>query len=320
MTLGRLDDEQLSWQLGYTADWVPYYQIADLLSLWPSSNRLKTVMCYGGSRSSCFRVTFMRKIVIGLAATAALIGTPALAADMAVKAPPPIASVAYDWTGFYFGGNVGWSRSTADFASMIGNGTGFYDIASLNFIDAVGTGQSSKDGFTGGGQLGYNWQSNNWVPGIEADFNALSSTVSMRGTGITPGGSTIGFTNSLKPDWIATVRPRLGYAFDRLMVYATAGLAVMHADYAQTLTNITGGLSGSGLTSANVTRAGWSAGAGLEYGLNRNWSVTAEYLYAGFSGFRASGTDFPGAGNASPLGGTAHLNEQMARAGINYRF
>jgi opacity protein-like surface antigen len=54
--------------------------------------------------------------------------------------------------------------------------------------------------------------------------------------------------------------------------------------------------------------------------LNRNWSVTAEYLYAGFSGFKASGTDLPGAGNASPLGGTAHLNEQMTRAGIIYRF
>lgn len=269
----------------------------------------------------------MRSKLSSLIATVITLTTApmAVAADLpagSLSRPPPplVASVAYNWTGFYVGGNAGWSRSTADFASMIGNGTGFYDTTSLTFIDAAGTGRASKDGFTGGGQLGYNWQWNNWVAGIEADFNALSGTASLLGTGITPGGSTIGFTNSVKPDWIATMRPRLGFAFDRLMLYATAGLALLHADYTQTLTNITGGVPGSGFTSTNVTRAGWAAGAGLEYGLNRNWSVKAEYLYAGFSEFKTSGTDFPGAGNASPLSGTARVNVQTGRAGINYRF
>src|SRR5262245_3002743 len=156
----------------------------------------------------------MKKIaLLGAAMLAAIAITPARAADLPVKAPPIIAPV-WSWTGFYIGLNAGysWGRSARDatFGSTLG----------LGFGTASGS-RNNVNGFIGGGQVGYNWQVNNWVLGLEGDiqwsaqkgdFNALC------GTGIcTPGalilvapGPAVGIVGESKLKWLATLRARGG--------------------------------------------------------------------------------------------------------------
>src|SRR5689334_11260125 len=106
--------------------------------------------------------------VCAAAAFAALATPSAFAADMAVKArPAPIVEV-WNWTGFYIGGNVGysWGRSSTDV-------TYFNTVTGLPIVPPPGsiTGANfNMDGFIGGGQVGYNWQTGNWVWGFEADI------------------------------------------------------------------------------------------------------------------------------------------------------
>jgi outer membrane immunogenic protein len=266
----------------------------------------------------------MRKLLVATAALAALVGTPALAADMAApvyKAPPPPAPVC-NWCGFYIGVNAGAEWTKSDFTSTMGPGGGFFIPASIAFINTIGNGSARKTGFIGGGQIGYNWQFNNIVLGVEADFDGVASgRATFNAAGVTPGGSAVTLSNTLAPKWFATVRPRLGVAFNQTLFYATGGLAVLNSTYTQTFTNVTGGVPGGGGSSTNDTKAGWVVGGGLEYAFTHQWSVKAEYLYSKFPALTTAGLVFPGGGFApNPLNGTATQSIQIARGGINYHF
>src|SRR5712671_7661251 len=107
----------------------------------------------------------MKRMLIGIAAVTSLLATSAFAADLPMrtytKAPAYVEPV-YNWTGFYIGGNVGysWGRSRDTATLTTGAGTVlFTDVAS-----------SRMDGVVGGGQMGYNYQTANWLWGIETDF------------------------------------------------------------------------------------------------------------------------------------------------------
>ena len=116
----------------------------------------------------------MKKIAIGTMAIVTLIGAPALAADMAVKAPPsPVAAPAYSWTGFYVGANIGYGWGQQD-VTYTPN-----DIVSHGLITIPTEGLGvffptsfSNSGAVGGFQFGYNWQfQRNWLVGLETDFD-----------------------------------------------------------------------------------------------------------------------------------------------------
>ena len=197
---------------------------------------------------------------------------------------------------------------------------GFFVPASVAFIDAIGTGSATGTGFIGGAQLGYNWQTDKWLLGIEGDFDGISGKASLNATGTTPGGSAVTLSNSLAPHWLATIRPRLGYISGPLLIYVTGGLGVLHSTYTQNFTNITGGLPGGGGSTTSATKAGGVVGGGVEYAFDRTWSVKAEYLYAKFGGISASGTVLPGAGFVDTITGSASQTIQIVRGGINYHF
>lgn len=193
----------------------------------------------------------------------------ASAADLPRKAPAYFSPSYYDWTGFYIGANGGYGWST-------------------NFI-------GNPKGFVGGGQLGYNWQTGNFVFGVEGDiqYTSLKTDTDLGG----------GVTGSAKIPAFATVRGRLGYAFDRALVYGTGGWAY---------TKTEASLSGGGLTvSDSKWSSGYALGGGLEYALWNCWTVKGEYLYV------RSGNV-----NLTLLGVTASGNYTMniVRAGLNYRF
>lgn len=266
---------------------------------------------------SRFAVAFLG----GLAAVAS--AQFASAADLPRKAPDLApAPVVMNWTGFYVGGNVGWARTKSDYTSVMDPGTGFFTAGSRNFIGAAGTGSASDNGFTGGGQVGYNYQWGAVVLGIEADINALSGTATLAAAGTTPGASSISLVNDLDANWIATVRPRLGYAFNNVLLYLTGGLAILNAEYSQTFSSFTPGVpaTGSGFSSHKETRTGWDFGGGGEWMFMPRWSVKAEYLYARINGFNTTGTVSLSTGDTHPLSGTADATIQMVRGGINYHF
>jgi outer membrane immunogenic protein len=187
---------------------------------------------------------FFRKFAmagtLAVAIGALTIAASAFAADMTVKAPVP---VAYSWTGFYVGVNAGGTWSKVSQSEDIGVVPYFGPAANGNIpsIQNSAAGQSlGSSGFTGGLQLGYNWQFNSVVVGIEADFDGntggaktASSTVDYP----TAIGLTYTISQSVKNNWIATLRPRLGFATGNTLFYVTGGLAAGDVAFSRTFSD-----------------------------------------------------------------------------------
>jgi outer membrane immunogenic protein len=210
----------------------------------------------------------------------------ASAADMPIyKARPPVVAV-FSWTGFYAGLNAGYAWGDGS-GTM---GTGF----------AVAAISGSLSGFVGGGQIGYNWQMGSWVFGVETDLqgSAAKGTV----TATAPGYSMLA---TEKLPWFGSIRGRLGYAFDRTMVYATGGAVYGSAE-------LTGTDTALGPFSNSITYWTWTIGGGIEQMFMPNWSAKIEYLYVG------SPNKVPVPPTAAWVDGSEHAN--IIRAGINYHF
>jgi outer membrane immunogenic protein len=217
----------------------------------------------------------------------------ASAADLPGPAPmpPPQAPATYipmapvfSWTGFYLGANAGYGWSNGS-GNMLTGGVGDTFTASGN-------------AFVGGGQLGYNYQfGGGFVLGVEADFQGAFGS----GGRLTDG---LGLINATVTDpWFGTVRGRLGYAWDRVLLYGTGGLV-----YGDGTANGTSGVAFNN----SATYLTWTAGAGAEWAFAGPWSAKAEYLYAG------SPSSIPAIPFVSNVSGSAHSN--LVRAGINYHF
>ena len=191
-----------------------------------------------------------------------------------VYAPPPVLpapALPCLWLGPYVGANTGFQ-----WTSNIGG------LSSSAF-----TGGS---GFTGGIQVGYNWQNGPWVYGVESDFNLSDVNGTFAG---------YQFSNP----WFGTMRGRAGYLINNnFFLYGTAGLAFG----VTTISN--GGLSDSS------GRLGWTVGAGVEFGLapwglNPNWSAKVEYLYLDLS-----------QGGNLPASTSSNFQSNVVRLGVNYHF
>jgi outer membrane immunogenic protein len=202
---------------------------------------------------------------VAVGALAGFIGS-ALAADLPRQAPmykaPAYVAPVFNWTGAYIGinGGGGWGRSNyADVEK--------YDVS----------------GGMIGATVGYNWQFGTWVVGLEGD----ADWANIKGSGV--------FAET-KNDFLATIRGRLGYSFDRFMPYVTGGLAV-------------GNVKASDIWgfSKDQTNAGWTVGAGVEFAFAPQWTAKIEYLYVDLGDVDLAGlkTDF---------------YSNVVRGGVNYRF
>jgi outer membrane immunogenic protein len=242
--------------------------------------------------------TMTNSILFSAVAALALGSTTALAADLPMKAPPPV--VIYDWTGFYIGGSGGGSFG----------GSNHVDPTGANL---VADGFNVKGGLIGG-TAGYNWQMSSLVLGFEGDLSWVSEYGSHNdNNNIATGGASLvadptvqSFT---KETWLATARGRVGYAVNNLLFYGTAGYAgaSVQAGIKSANTNVL-------LASATSTRSGWTAGGGLEWGFAPNWSAKFEWLYMKFDS--ASFNTALGDGPRSSV----PLDDNVVRAGINCRF
>lgn len=243
----------------------------------------------------------------------ALAGT-AMAADLPSRKGPVLAPIApiFTWTGFYVGVNAGAVFTDADIRT---EGNAANTIANVAANRRPASLSQDETGFTIGGQVGYNYQIGNIVLGAEAD---LAYTDISRRTSFT---STLNdravFSQDL--EYLGTVRARVGYAFDRFMIYATGGLAYGEAKnradfYANTIGNplqFTGGKSD--------VEFGYAVGGGVEYAFTNNISLKAEYLYYDLGKTRVLVNAVPGVG-VNSYTSTFKNDGHVVRAGLNYRF
>ncbi|HEY1545772.1 MAG TPA: outer membrane beta-barrel protein [Xanthobacteraceae bacterium] len=223
----------------------------------------------------------LKTTITGFAiAATALAMTAAQAADlparpMYTKAAPAVEM--FNWTGFYIGANIGYSSGRTHFS---------------------GIGSADLTGVIGGGQIGYNWQipGGPWVFGVEVDGQGSSEDDSGTFGGVT-------LTDSLP--WFMTARGRIGYLVTpMIMLYGTGGAAIVDHKF----TAAAGGAS----ISSEDTRLGWTAGAGIEGMLNRNWSWKVEYLHLDTGSF--------GSNVLGVLPINLHVTDEIGRVGVNYHF
>jgi outer membrane immunogenic protein len=259
-----------------------------------------------------------------LSAALALVGiSSASAADLAprpyTKAPVLVEEAVYNWTGFYAGLNLGWG-------SIHDRGDPFC-VTPAGVLNGVGCDTTNVpgahirgSGILGGGQIGYNWQAGHLVYGLEADIQGtdIKGSLNILGPFNTVGGGNSGpasFTADEKLSWLGTVRGRVGYAWDRVLLYGTGGLAYGEVKVDQN--TIFPGLIYP--SSASSTRTGWVAGGGIEWAFSGNWSAKAEGLYYDLGNISTSGGPIP-AGGLYLGGKTFNVQGVIARAGVNYRF
>jgi outer membrane immunogenic protein len=263
------------------------------------------------------------KPTIAILALASITATSAQAADMAAKAPVAPAAAVYGWTGLYVGLNAGgvWGSSDIDYSA---SDFGFSGPAGAALLNSVASGKIESSGFTAGGQIGYNYQLDRIVFGVEADLQYTDLSGSRSVTLIVPpalGGPLIDtFSQSMSSKWLSTLRGRLGFANGPWLLYATGGLAVAEVSYSDV--GFFPFLPSTNAASKTETRAGWTVGAGAEWMLSSSWSVKAEYLYVDLG--TTSYTSVNSVLNAPPTLATIahdhHLTENIGRVGINYRF
>jgi outer membrane immunogenic protein len=245
-------------------------------------------------------------VFAGLVAAGSLIGIGSVsAADFPTKAPLTAAAITTNWTGCYFGANAGagWS----DFHQVrTGN------VAGVTFPVAQDYGQGTGTGFVVGGQVGCDYQVNNFVVGMQTQFDA----------GTMKTGNTINyflprsFFTSNETKTVGTVTARVGYLVTpTVLAYVKGGGAWAQADLATYGTTRFLFLS----ESANTVRTGWTVGGGVEWMVSPGWSVFAEYNYMDFGTKTDNYTAGPNTvGTASVF--QTRLTTQTALGGVNYHF
>ena len=218
------------------------------------------------------------KMMLAASALALLATGAARAADAVIEELPVEQVPMFTWTGGYVGlqGGYGWANLGVD-------GTGFA-IDDLN-------------GGLFGGYAGYNWQSEAWVFGAEGDINGVWNDQNFAGPFPT--------SVDIGTDWLASLRGRLGYAYDRTLIFGTAGVG-----WTEATTDINFG--GGATLSGSDTFTGWTLGGGVEYAFTDNWIGRAEYRYYDFGDRDLDGI---GAGLAS-----LDLNTSTFTVGAAYKF
>jgi outer membrane immunogenic protein len=216
-----------------------------------------------------------------------------LTRPMYTKAPPVAPPEVFSWTGFYIGLNVGGKWAHTDDT---------IDVPGASF----GLGSTTDSTVIGGGQIGYNWQApgSPWVFGIEADADGQHWKTT-RTIGGPLGPFIAGDTFTVESNWEASIRGRIGYAWDRTLLYATGGAA---------FTEVKGGntLVGIGSVTDDQTLVGGTVGGGIEYAFTNNISLGVEGRWTFYGS-----NDFHG---VSPVTQHIKLDTAEVLGKINFRF
>lgn len=259
----------------------------------------------------------MRRYVIGIMAGLVCGWTAGAQAQTLAQTRAP---AAIDWSGFYVGGFLGGTNSQAQVQTTAGSGP------YLNATDDAQINRAANSDLeqwrpAGGLVGGYGRQFGNIVVGIEASANTLLLNDERTVSEIYQSTGTSRFTlkQSVTADWMATLRPRLGWAEDNWLGYVTGGLSVTRLKLDTTFADTAFSARSQSSDSQMVT--GWSLGLGGEYALGRDWSLRGEYLYTRFNQMRSSsGVTATGTTDTDSLNHSADLGTHGVMVGLTYRF
>jgi outer membrane immunogenic protein len=268
----------------------------------------------------------MKKLLLATTAFVALAGASANAADMRARpayAPPP---AVYNWTGGYWGGNIGYGWGDAKYDAA-------FNSAILG-VPLAGTGISESqkiDGVIGGLQAGYNYQFGAWVWGWETDFQwsgqkGGSTFGGALGTIVGPIPFTV--TTDHKLEWFGTARSRLGFLWGpNTLIYATGGVAYGQVKDSAivNLAAAGGAVTAQAVATFKDVKAGWTVGAGIEGALGNGWSAKLEYLYIDLGKTEqsaAAALNVTGVGTvlAANANQTFRTTDNIVRVGLNYKW
>lgn len=253
--------------------------------------------------------------------------TAASAADMRApvyKAAPAVAP--FSWTGFYVGGTAGAGWTKADPSLSIVNGASpLYLPADIPGLSALGSPGLSATNAIVGAKAGYNQQWGSFVAGLEGDiswfhFNKTAATAG--NPFLAFGAGSAAFSTSVSTNWLATIRPRLGYAVNTALFYVTGGLAVGDVKYSNTYVGFSPRGAGFEFEAAAVsqTRVGWTVGAGVDYAVTPHWVLSAEYLHVDLGSVSTSGLVTTGNLNTAAFNVSTKLHSDIGRVGLAYKF
>jgi len=212
----------------------------------------------------------MKKLSLLLAVSTVLgFGATARAADL-VEAP-----TIYDWSGFYIGGNIGYGFGGDDKVGLLTDGKGAEPGGILGHD--VDIGKLELEGIFGGGQIGFDHQMGKLVLGAVADIEASDVKDDFDSNVKDKFGFDTSVSASDKVDLWGTVRGRVGWAMNRVLVYGTGGLAWGEVNYDVKLKDDLEG--DKARLSSNSTEIGYALGGGLAWAISDHWSIGGEYLY-----------------------------------------
>jgi outer membrane immunogenic protein len=237
-------------------------------------------------------------------------------ADMDFKARPVLLPQYYSWTGFYFGGNIGYG---------VGNDRELSSLSEPGVGSVVGgTTAIAPVGAIGGVQLGYNWQgSPNWLVGFEADFQGSAQNgLSCAFTCINePGIVMETFTAQHQLEYFGTFRGRVGFVNDSALFYVTGGGAYGRIEQTVAATANETGTATFATASSSENKFGFVVGGGIEAALGGNWTGKVEYLYMdlGTTGNSVSGVFLGAPVQPFTFGATSNIHDNIVRVGLNYR-
>jgi outer membrane immunogenic protein len=246
-------------------------------------------------------------LTLGAVNAIALVGSTLAGPGPTEKNITPVPSPC-DWTGFYVGVNAG----VAEFQPT---------LTDLDYSEGYGSLAYSNTAFIGGGQLGYNWQMNNLVLGLEVDASGSTADVRIRHDfgSITPGHTFNDDKASV--DFLGTIRPRIGVAFQNALLYVTAGGAYAHGSWEQFVVNPTFSIQDE-FWKGEDWRWGWTGGGGLEYMLGCHWTLRAEVLYTHLGSDTVNGVLPNNPTNTHDARLQWRFDDDIynVRVGINYKF
>lgn len=258
----------------------------------------------------------MHRKFIATAMFAGLIATPVFAADMPVKAPPPPPAPVFSWTGFYIGGELGWGDSRTNDVRNVGNAT--FPVGYTSTID--------ESGVMGGVDIGGNYQIQQFVLGVEADWQDASiSSSETFASPLVAGRYTV---ENRDIDWVSTVTGRVGWAWDKWLLYAKGGGAWRRVNGSASNTTYSGANVLLAQQTVNAeTQSGYVVGGGLEWAQNQfvSWRIEGDWYDFGSGPSPGGLCQFGGCGGAGALvaaGETTNTSRDMweIKGGVNIHF
>jgi outer membrane immunogenic protein len=231
----------------------------------------------------------------------------AQAADMPAPAVDP-------WTGFYLGAQAGYMQGSGSNSDICQSFTGEGKICLSNTDDGFDVGDSSSDGVTAGGYLGFNYRVDSFLMGLEGDFNWDNAQDSNSFVG------QLNYDTSL--NWDASIRARLGLIVDeRALLYVTGGPSWLNTELNTNFGNIINAPSNLNInTGDQSTEFGWVLGAGAEYMITDHLSVKAEYIHGWYGEVDQNLFSVSSGGQSQKLYLKEDLQTNVVRAGIAYHF